>query len=117
MHKFILSLLLFLPVSLSGQGVTILFMGGYDNEYLMLPFGGNKVDFYSGLPIIGQEFRAIDYDFTGTNVTDSSGNLLFTTNGVIVLNNANDTMVNGEGLNPSSYTTSFDDGLRMWQPN
>jgi hypothetical protein len=100
-----------------GQGRTNLFMGGYANFSMSLPFGGNKVDFITGQPIVGQEFRAIDYDFTGTNITDSLGNLLFTTNGVIIMNNANDTMANGTGLNPSQYTTNFDWGLRLIQPN
>jgi hypothetical protein len=101
----------------NGQGKTNLFMGGYSNDFGALPFGGNKVDFYTTQPVVGHEFRAIDYNFTGTNVTDSLGNLLFTTNGVIILNNANDTMVNGYGLNPSAYWTMFTDGLRLIQPD
>jgi Secretion system C-terminal sorting domain len=107
----------FIVLNTFSQGVTNLFMGGYSNWAQQLPFGGNKVNFYSGQPVIGQEFRAIDYKFTGTNISDSLGNLLFATNGVIVLNNVNDTMVNGTGLNPSAYTTSFNEGLRLWQGN
>lgn len=101
----------------AGQGRTNLFQGGYSNSAMTLPFGGNKVDFITSQPVVGQEFRIIDYDFTGTNITDSSGNLLFATNGVIIMNNSNDTMVNGIGLNPSQYTNSFIDGLRLVQPN
>src|SRR5687767_3615814 len=99
------------------QGRTNLFMGGYSNASQQLPWGGNKVDFYSGQAVVGQEFRAINFDFTGNNITDSLGNLLFTTNGVIILNNGNDTMVNGTGLNPSAYTNTFSDGLRIYQQN
>jgi Secretion system C-terminal sorting domain len=94
-------------------------MGGYDNDYGQFPFGGNEVDFYSGLPVAGHQIRAIDYNFTGTNITDSSGNMLFTTNGVIVLNNVNDTMDRPYAswlLSPSQYSVQFKDiGLRLWQ--
>lgn len=112
-------LFLFMLISTSclSQGRTNLFQGGYENYLMTLPWGGNKVDFMSGQPVVGQEFRAIDYDFTGTNISDSLGNLLFATNGVIIMNNANDTMVNGTGLNPSQYTNSFYWGLRLVQPN
>jgi hypothetical protein len=109
--------ILFICLHCSGQGRTNLFQGGYENYLMNIPWGGNKVDFLSGQPIVGQEFRAIDYDFTGTNITDSSGILLFATNGVIIMNNVNDTMVNGTGLNPSQYTSSFNLGLRLVQPN
>lgn len=100
-----------------GQGRTNLFQGGYENFYLMQPFGGNKIDFFTGMPVTSHELRAIDYNYTGTNISDSLGNLLFATNGVIIMNNANDTMANGTGLNPSQYTTTFEWGLRLVQPN
>jgi len=111
--------LIFITISTCcfGQGRTNLFQGGYSNWAVTLPWGGNKVDFITGLPVVNQEFRAIDYNFTGTNVTDSSGNLLFATNGVIIMNKVNDTMVNGTGLNPSQYTNDFSNGLRLVQPN
>jgi type IX secretion system substrate protein len=107
----------FIVLNTFSQGVTNLFMGGYDNAFGSLPFGGNKVDFYSGQAIVGQEFRVLNYDFTGTNITNLSGDLLFATNGVIIMNNMNDTMVNGKGLNPSAYTNTWNDGLRIWQAN
>ncbi|CAN5578134.1 hypothetical protein BH11BAC2_BH11BAC2_17100 [soil metagenome] len=45
-------------------------------------------------------------EFTGAPISDSSGNLLFYTNGVWIADASNDTMQNGNGLNRSSYTTS-----------
>jgi type IX secretion system substrate protein len=113
----ILALSILLALSAVSQGVTNLFLSGYDNWYQQAPFGGNKIDFYTGFPVVTQEYRAIDFDYLGNNITDSLGNLLFTTNGVIILNNVNDTMVNGTGLNPSAYTNSFNEGLRLWQGN
>jgi hypothetical protein len=98
LKKTLCFIYLVISLSCSGQGITNLFQGGYENYLMNVPWGGNKVNFISGQPIIGQEFRAIDYDFTGTNITDSSGNLIFATNGVIIMNNVNDTMVNGTGL-------------------
>jgi type IX secretion system substrate protein len=99
------------------QGISNLFMGGYDNGIMTLPWGGNKINFISGQATVGQVFRVIDFKWTGTNITDSVGDLIFATNGVILIDNKNDTMVNGYGLNPSPYTTSFNTGLRLWQGN
>ncbi|MBK9047744.1 MAG: T9SS type A sorting domain-containing protein [Bacteroidetes bacterium] len=63
------------------------------------------------------ENRAIDFDYTGTTIADTAGNFLFATNGVTILNNANDTMQNGTGLSPSTYSSPqwFGDGLRIPQ--
>lgn len=120
MHKIIISTLCIICFIIQpgySQNGSSLFLGGYDNNIGQLPFGGNKVDFISGQSVVGQEFRIIDFKFTGTNITDSLGNLLFTTNGSIIMNNSNDTMDNGKYLNPSIYTTNWIEGLRLWQAN
>ena len=114
----LLSLLLFYFSTCNSQGISNIWMGGYGNWVGAPPYGGWKMDFFSGPPVITYENRAIDFDYTGSTITDSIGNFLFTTNGIIILNNVNDTMINGTGINPSQYTTWFsNNGLRMWQPN
>ncbi len=53
--------------------------------------------------------------FKGTEATicDAQGNFLMSTNGIWIANANNDTMLNGSGLNPSSYTSQWAFGLPM----
>jgi hypothetical protein len=88
-----------------GQGITNLFMGGYYNGFPQ-PFGGHKIDMFNGSPDTSYEQRIMNLSFTSANVSDSLGNLLFATNGAIIMNAANDTMLYGDSLNPSQYTTN-----------
>ncbi|MBK8414104.1 MAG: T9SS type A sorting domain-containing protein [Bacteroidetes bacterium] len=75
------------------------------------------MDFIAGPPVITYENRAIDFNITGTTIADSSGNFLFATNGVTIINSASDTMLNGTGLSPSTYSSPqwYGDGLRIPQ--
>src|SRR5438270_12669177 len=58
--------------------------------------------------------RPFTFDAADASICDSAGNLLFFTNGVALFNAAEDTMLNGDSLNPSSYTTNFAQvGLRI----
>jgi hypothetical protein len=68
--------------------------------------GKIDIDFSSGSPILLPTNRNINLSYTLANITDYSGNLLFYTNGAIVANALNDTMLNGDSLSPASYTFS-----------
>ena len=100
-----------------GQGLDNLWQGGYEN-FSPPPWGGSQMDFYSGVPLIALESRTIDIYHTAANISDSAGNLLFFTNGVVVGRQDGDTMQNGAGLNPSDYTNNwYPDGLLLYQAN
>jgi type IX secretion system substrate protein len=116
---WILTISAFIALDVDAQGHSSLFMGGYDNDIMTLPWGGNKVDFSSGQATIGQEFRIMDFNFTGNTISDTAGNFLFATNGVTIMNHMDDTMANvvWPWLNPSSYTINWQEGLRIWQQN
>lgn len=113
----LLSMFLFYFSTCNSQGISNIWMGGYGNWVGAPPYGGWKMDFIAGPPVITYENRAIDFNFTGTTIADTAGNFLFATNGVTILNNANDTMQNGTGLSPSTYSSPqwFGDGLRIPQ--
>ena len=100
-----------------GQGISNIWMGGYGNYIGSPPWGGWTMDFLSGSPVINYENKAIDFDFTGTTIADSAGNFLFATNGVTIINSAGDTMINGSGLSPSTYSSPqwYGNGLRIPQ--
>jgi len=96
------------------QGLNNLWLGGFDSDGPP-PFGGVDLDFQSGNMIVSTASRAIGYRRTSANITDASGNLLFSTNGTFVANALGDTMLNGGGLNPGAYVEMYPEGIYMPQ--
>ena len=107
MKKSLLVLFFSLTVhNSSAQGINNLWLLGY-NGSSGIPWGGTNIDFSSGSPVISYVNRSMNFSTSNGVISDSNGNLLFYTNGVYIANAQNDTMLNGGGLNPSSYTTSY----------
>lgn len=107
------------PVSLfttvsAQQGLNNMWMGGTNSE-APLPFGGTDLEFISGSVELSYMQREIDFRRTSANITDTEGNLLFSTNGAYIANATGDTLLNGSGLNPSNYTALFPEGLYLPQ--
>lgn len=98
----------------SGQGLNNLWLGGFDSDGPP-PFGGVDLDFQNGSMVISTVSRAIGYRRTSANLSDESGNLLFSTNGAFVANALGDTMVNGNGLSPGWYADQYAEGLAIPQ--
>ncbi len=101
-----------LTSSLAGfsQGLNNLWMGGYES-WGGPPWGGVDIEFSSGAAVISTVSRDIGFFNTNSNITDGSGNLLFSTNGTFVANALGDTMSNGSGLNPGPYSALYPEGL------
>jgi len=96
------------------QGLNNLWMGGYASS-VGPPYGGVNMEFSTGSLEIGSMSRAIWFFRTNTNITDETGDLLFSTNGTFIANALGDSMLNGTGLNPSAYTSSWPWGLHISQ--
>ncbi|MGR6087475.1 MAG: T9SS type A sorting domain-containing protein [Arcticibacter sp.] len=109
-------LLMFQPTALS-QGRNNLWMMGYGGLTPPTLLGGIDVNFSSGQPIISYVPREMEFKRAVSTITDSSGNLLFVTNGFYITDASGDTMQNGSGLNPSIYTSWYPDGLPPPQMN
>jgi len=73
------------------------------------------LDFSNGSLEINSVSRDIWFFRTNTNITDANGDLLFSTNGAFLANATGDTLLNGAGLNPSSYTSDYPEGLHIPQ--
>ncbi len=111
-----LYLLLLMPWNGNSQGISNLWLSGYDsgnNPY----WGGSDINFISGFPDTISVNRPMSFLDCNANISDSLGNLLFYTNGIYIANAANDTMMNGDSLNPSTYTFNATYGLRVKQGN
>ena len=89
---------------------------GNDTSYA--PYWGTyDLNFSSTSFSIDTLHHKIAQQTTNANIADSSGNLLFFTNGIVVGNSIGDTMQNGSGLNPSNYTSQNPEGLYLNQAN
>ncbi|MCW5932445.1 MAG: hypothetical protein KIS69_12375, partial [Bacteroidetes bacterium] len=106
-------IIVFSKLSFAQQGINNNWLMGYDN--LNGQAAHPKFDFYNGTPIITLDSLDMRMRHTHANISDTQGNLLFYTNGYYIANANNDTMQNGSGINPSAYTTYFDDGLGIPQ--
>src|SRR5512138_1355794 len=78
------------------QGFTNIWQLGYDSDTLPECL----IDFSSGAAIASTINRPMSFTATNASICDSSGQLLFYTNGVYVANKNHDTLLNGSGLNP-----------------
>lgn len=96
------------------QGLNNLWTGGYAS-WAPPPSGGVDMDFQSGALTITTLSRTVDYQRTVANISDANGNLLFSTNGLIVADANGDTMFNGAGLNPGNYADNSPYGLVLAQ--
>jgi hypothetical protein len=112
-----LLLLFIVHVDMFSQGINNLWTMGYGGPQATLPFGGIDMNFINGNPSITYVTRDMEFRRAVSTICDSSGNLLFVTNGVYVADATGDTMQNGSGLNPSAYTTMYPDGLPPHQMN
>jgi hypothetical protein len=110
---FTLAVIFFVNYCLGqGQGVSNNWLMGYYGGY-----GVTKLNFNSGTPVIDSFPIPMEFKHTHTNISDTLGNILFYTNGYYVADATNDTMQNGSGINPSTYTNYFSDGLGIPQAN
>ena len=118
--KNILLLLLLIPCKVHSQGISNLWLSGYNysNGPSSGIYGVSAINFNSGFPDTTTTNISMDFSDCNANISDSVGHLLFYTNGIYISNSNNDTMVNGSGLNPSPYTTqNINQGSRVKQGN
>lgn len=80
------------------------------------PYGGVNMEFKSGTLDTSSHSRKMNFRCANAVVCDKNGDLLFYTNGIDIANSIDSPMVNGIGLNPSFYTSTYkDDGLLITQ--
>ena len=86
------------PQAQNPQELNNLWMGGYDEEgNWPEPWGGVDLDFVTGVRAVSTVNREISFFRTNANITDSAGNLLFSTNGAYLANATGVQMQGGGG--------------------
>jgi hypothetical protein len=91
------------------QGLNHNYLLGYGDAgippYTNFGKGISKVDSVNFQ--IFSQVRKMKFFESQANISDSSGNLLFYTNGCWIANSTGDTMINGNKLNPSNFFDSY----------
>ena len=63
------------------------------------------------------EYRKMAFEGTQGNICNANGDFLMSSNGVWIANANNDTMLNGSGLNPGYFVSSYPNGLLISNGN
>ena len=83
------------------------------NESTVWVFGSNALngdfnsDFQSGQMQIDSVSRNMNLYMTNSSMCDENGRILFYTNGIYIANALNDTIQNGAGINPGSFSNGW----------
>jgi hypothetical protein len=106
--KFILLLLILHQNFANGQEYNHQWLLG--NQWL---FTDPKARMYfdASSYVLQPEFRKMVFEGTEGNICDANGNFLMSSNGVWIANANNDTMMNGNGLNPGTNVNSYPHAL------
>ena len=100
MNKLLILFGLLLHGNLSAQKHDNVWPGGL-NEYPGAPANGNYlIRFDNGSPVVDAVDLKMNFESTVAAISDSTGKLLYYTNGCSILNGNGDTINNGTGLNP-----------------
>ncbi|MFN0216886.1 MAG: hypothetical protein ACKVT2_21730 [Saprospiraceae bacterium] len=107
-RKTMLLLLIFIPVLLCAQNHDYVWVYGYlNNPDTSSKVGGAVLDFKQRPPLHFKQTRELNFDYYCTSCSDSSGNLLFYSNGIRIHNYLNQLIENGDTINPGT----------IWQNN
>ena len=72
------------------------------------PFYHSTVDFSTGVPDTNSCQSSLAFFLTNASICDTTGQLLFYTNGHVVYNNNHDSLYNTSGINPGWGTTYYE---------
>ncbi|MFZ1331465.1 MAG: T9SS type A sorting domain-containing protein, partial [Flavobacteriales bacterium] len=90
-------------------------LGGY-SSWAGPPNGGVDIKFQSGSREVSYADRSIGFFRSNTNISNVDGTISISTNGCFLGNALGDTLLNGTGLSPGSYTDQLPEGIYLTQP-
>ena len=107
MKKLLLGIfILILTICYSQNEGNILVTSYHGNPPWQRPYGMSVIDFSSGIADTSYSTAKMNFNMTCAIVSDSSGRLLFYTNGDFIADATHDTMMNGGELTPGVYATT-----------
>ncbi|TAK50435.1 MAG: T9SS type A sorting domain-containing protein [Saprospiraceae bacterium] len=115
-RTFILLLLSLHTVIATGQMHDALWLYGRHSAFGDPDYGSSVLDFSTEPPIAYKQEREMNLNVTVSSICDSTGNLLFYTNGAWIANFTHEMMENGDSLNPGEVTwDNYYSGLTVAQ--
>lgn len=105
-----------LPSIIFSQGRNNFWMSGYNDSGTGALFGTTNINFNFPGPLIYKQNRPLNFFQTFSSMSDTSGNLLFYTNGIYIFNRNDDTLYKGTNFNTGALTNAYkNDGLPITQ--
>ncbi len=99
---------LLFPILLVAQGKTHNFLLGYNTLTDQFTTAGKARLLFNNTSItVSNDIRKMEFAATQANISDENGNLLIASNGCWIADATGDTMQNGSGLNPNSFTNDY----------
>ncbi|MBK8584523.1 MAG: T9SS type A sorting domain-containing protein [Bacteroidetes bacterium] len=107
MKKLLLGIFILISTICYSQNEGNIWLTGYHgNPPWQRPYGMSVIDFSSGIADTSYSTAKMNFNMTCAIVSDSSGRLLFYTNGDFIADATHDTMMNGGELTPGVYATT-----------
>ncbi|MFN0175034.1 MAG: T9SS type A sorting domain-containing protein [Saprospiraceae bacterium] len=110
----VICLLSCFPIFLYAQKFDHIWVLGNENQTFDTTYGGSLLDFNFRPPKPTYHFREHNMFTTNSSICDSTGNLLFYTNGCVIAGADDEVLENGDNINPGSSHTlwcmTYDDG-------
>ncbi len=101
MRSYLLLAIALFPIWLNAQKHDYVWVYGYaNNQDTNSVVGGAVIDFKQDPPLMYKQNRDLNFSLTCGVCSDSSGNLLFYSNGIRIFNHLNQLMENGDTINP-----------------
>ena len=95
--------MLLCPIFVGAQQHDNIWLFGYSSDPDTSIFGGSVLDFNKQPTDIFYQYREMNFDVTNASICDTSGNLLFYTNGIYIADASHQPMENGDGINLGEY--------------
>lgn len=97
---YLIAFLLSLPAITYAQKHDYNWIFGYSNNSTTPRFGGANIDFNTSPPVLYPQKKKIDMRFYCGICSDSSGQLMFYTNGISIRDTTHNIMLHGDTINP-----------------
>ena len=114
MKKFLIGIVILFPILAFAQKEDYIWLMGRENQTFDTTHGGGILDFNFTPPKASYHYREHDMFLTNSSMCDSSGNLLFYTNGCVIAGADDKVLENGEGINPGNahnlWCVTYNDG-------
>jgi hypothetical protein len=103
MKNFVIIFWTLIPLVGFSQKEDYVWLAGRENNTQNQNYGGIKINFNNNPPAVNYQYRKLNFFQSNASICDSSGQLLFYTNGCDLAGQNDTILPNGDGLNPGYF--------------